>query len=115
MRFITQFELRTPFEIKNYKSLREKGTAEWLGLDIAKAFGWQSRGETTLDLHSPVSERHTLEIEAFPMDKWLKFKAGINECIEQAKANNYPPMFALLSIGNLMKELESTENESSGQ
>ena len=37
MRFIAEFELLTPFEIKNYKSLREKGTAEWLGLDIAKA------------------------------------------------------------------------------
>jgi hypothetical protein len=22
----------------------------------------------------PVSERHTLEIEAFPMDKWIEFK-----------------------------------------
>jgi hypothetical protein len=72
MRFITEFELTSPFEIKNYKSLREKGTAEWLGLDISKAFGWQSRGETTL--HGRVIQRHKIEIEAFPMDQWVEFK-----------------------------------------
>lgn len=38
MRFITEFELNSPFEIKNYKGLREKGSAEWLGFDIFVAF-----------------------------------------------------------------------------
>ncbi len=72
MRFITEFELATPFEIKNYKFIRERGTAEWLGMDIAKAFGWQIKGKPTSQW--PVAERHTLEIEAFPMDKWIEFK-----------------------------------------
>lgn len=105
MRFITEFKLLTDFEIKNYKGLRQWGTAQALGTDIAKAFGWKERGVTTV--HGPVAERHTLEIEAFPMDKWVKFKTGVSECIEQAKVNNYPPMFSLLSISNLLKELES--------
>lgn len=72
MRFITEFELLTKFQIENYKTLRARGAAEWIGLDIAKAFGYQVKGETTLG--GPVSERHTLEIEAFPMDKWIEFK-----------------------------------------
>lgn len=75
MRFITEFELLTKFEIENYKTLRARGAAEWVGLDIAKAFGYQLKGETTL--HGPVSERHTLEIEAFPMDKWVEFKTSL--------------------------------------
>jgi hypothetical protein len=72
MRFITEFELLTKFQIENYKTLRARGAAEWIGLDIAKAFGYQVKGETTS--HGPVSERHTLEIEAFPIDKWVEFK-----------------------------------------
>lgn len=72
MRFISEFELTSPFEIKNYKSFREKGTAEWLGLDIAKAFGWKSRSETSS--HGRVIEKHAIEIEAFPMDKWREFR-----------------------------------------
>lgn len=72
MRFITEFELLTNFEIEKYKIPRARGAAEWIGLDIAKAFGYQVKGETTL--HGPVSGRHTLEIEAFQMDKWIEFK-----------------------------------------
>lgn len=110
MRFITEFELNTPFEIKNYKGLREKGSAEWLGLDISKAFGWNKRSE--IKASGATIETHKLEIEAFPIDKWIKFKAGINECIEQTKAGNYPAMYSLLSVGNLLKELEAFPNQS---
>jgi hypothetical protein len=100
MRFITEFELLTPFEIKNYKSLREKGTAEWLGLDIARAFGWQQKGETTL--HGPVSERHSLEIEAFPMDKWIEFRKRL-----LASLPDYDNT-SRIRIENALHDLEST-------
>lgn len=72
MRFITEFELNSPFEIKNYKGLREKGSAKWLGLDISKAFGWNKRSE--IKANGQTIETHKLEIEAFPMDKWVEFK-----------------------------------------
>lgn len=107
MRFITEFEVsksidleKLSFLLPDKKSIRELG----IGKKIGSAFGW----EHLYDGNS-ATNKYTLEIEAFPMDKWIKFKAGINECIEQAKANNYPPMFALLSIGNLLKDLEYYE------
>lgn len=81
MRFITEFELLTNFEIENYKSIRQRGAAKELGEDISTVFGWQVKGETTL--HGPVAERHTLDIEAFPMDKWIEFKIRLLEHIEQ--------------------------------
>jgi hypothetical protein len=99
MRFITEFELLTPFEIKNYKSLREKGTAEWLGLDIARAFGWQQKGKTTL--HGPVSERHSLEIEAFPMDKWIEFRKRLLASLPDHDSTSR------IRIENALHDLES--------
>jgi hypothetical protein len=99
MRFITEFELLTPFEIKNYKSLREKGTAEWLGLDIARAFGWQQKGETTL--RGPVSERHSLEIEAFPMDKWMEFRKRLLAALPDYDTTSR------IRIENALHDLES--------
>lgn len=103
MRFITEFELLSPFEIKNYKSLRERGCAEWLGLDIARAFGWQQKGETTP--RGQVSERHTLEIEAFPMDKWVEFKKRLFFKIEESQQYDGP--ISGVEILELIKELES--------
>lgn len=99
MRFITEFELSTPFEIKNYKSLRERGSAEWLGLDIAKALGWKIRGETTMQ--GPIAERHTLEIEAFPMDKWLEFRNNIIAESRKGRSNR---------TNNIIKMIEDLES-----
>jgi hypothetical protein len=103
MRFITEFEstyeaFGEPNFDKYINAYKGRGELE-IGAKIGEVFGWKEDNQR-------FKIKNTLEIEAFPMDKWLKFKAGINECIEQAKANNYPPMFALLSIGNLLKELE---------
>lgn len=98
MRFITEFELRSKFEIERYKTLRQRGSAEWLGFDIAKAFGWQEQGETTLI--GPVSERHTLEIEAFPMDKWIEFKNKLFTELAHTTANR-------VYLLEIIKELES--------
>lgn len=109
MRFITEFELDgTKFDQSVMPYRKTQGEAE-LGSIIAKCFNWDHKGCTTLAADASVKEKFTLEIEAFPMDKWLKFKDGLIECISQAKENNYPTMFALLSIGNLLKELESQD------
>lgn len=98
MRFITEFELNTPFEIKNYKGLREKGSAEWLGLDISKAFGWNKRSE--IKASGATIETHKLEIEAFPMDKWIEFKQKISNVLGHGSREEY-------EILHLIKELES--------
>lgn len=99
MRFITEFELWSPFEIKNYKGLREKGSAEWLGMDIAKAFGWDKKNG--LVLNNPVAERHSLEIEAFPMDKWIEFRDRIIEESRKGRSNRTN------NIMQMFNELES--------
>jgi hypothetical protein len=99
MRFITEFELITKFQIENYKILRARGAAEWIGLDIAKAFGYQVKGSTTLD--GPVSEKHTLEIEAFPMDKWVEFKNALFSHIHDPAIGQISPVYILQLIKNL--------------
>ena len=97
MRFITEFELLTPFEVKNYKSNRAWSCAQMLGVDISRAFGWDERGETTL--HGPVIEINKLEIEAFPMDKWIEFKHKLADSITEP--------FSLMVIAGLLDQLES--------
>lgn len=94
MRFITEFELLSKFEIEKYKTMRQGGAAEWLGLDIAQTFGWQIKGQT------PLYERHALEIEAFPMDKWIEFKDDLIYELRQPHAD----MDAVLK---LIKKIES--------
>lgn len=74
MRFITEFE-NTP------ALLLEEGYNSWIKtyetrgeLDIAtqigNSFGWETDEQ-------PFKIRHTLEIEAFPMDKWVEFKRNV--------------------------------------
>ncbi len=104
MRFITEFETDDSSYVKGIKKIHGE---ENIGHEIARSFGWNEREVTKLDPDVRVINIHKLEIEAFPMDKWVKFKTGVSECIEQAKVNNYPPMFSLLSISDLLKELES--------
>lgn len=106
MRFITEFELWSPFEIKNYKGLREKGSAEWLGMDIAKAFGWDKKDGVVLS--NPTAERHTIEIEAFPMDKWILFKRKLFFELEKAQPD-------AIKILEMIKELESAKEQKEGE
>lgn len=76
MRFITEFEidpLHKDAGLDYYRSNSEHD----LGHLIAEAFGWQERGDTTLA--GPIKERHTLEVEAFPMDKWVEFRNALGE------------------------------------
>lgn len=75
MRFITEFGLdvnintkKLHFLIPDKKSIRELG----IGKEIGMAFGWQQNGKTTPE--GRVTHHFSLEIEAFPMDKWVEFK-----------------------------------------
>lgn len=73
MRFITEFIFKFPYSHSDEigRKLHYNGL---LGNAIAEAFGWDEKGETTPDLNCPISHKHKLEIEAFPMDKWVEFK-----------------------------------------
>lgn len=71
MRFITEFELDYPyslFEIENMKFTLQEG----FGNKIAESFEWKETGATTIK--GPVKYKASIEIEAFPMDKWVRFK-----------------------------------------
>lgn len=71
MRFISEFEstyegLSSRKYIEKIPYWQERGQAD-MGNLIAESFGWKQR-----EVQSEM--RHTLEIEAFPMDKWVEFK-----------------------------------------
>lgn len=71
MRFITEFELEYPynlFEIENMKISLQEG----FGNKIAESFQWKEIGTATIK--GPVKYKASIEIEAFPMDKWIEFK-----------------------------------------
>ena len=71
MKFITEFESTYEGQssrkyVEKIPYWEERGQAN-MGNMIAKSFGWEKR--------EVLSEtRHTLEIEAFPVDKWEEFK-----------------------------------------
>ena len=76
MRFITEFECDgTRFDANPsiIAGRKERGQCE-IGRLLAESFGWEERGQTTLLKNDPVIHRFSLEIEAFPMDKWIEFK-----------------------------------------
>lgn len=96
MRFTTEFQCddaswdATHMVFQHRKACYE----EAMGNLIANSFGWQN----------PVNGnnlQHRLEIEAFPMEKWIEFKE---------KLNNGLPNFdttTRIRILNALKELES--------
>src|ERR1044072_6020245 len=86
MRSITEFEFSpNPMEheaareyrIGNIKNAQERH----LGWVIAKSFGWDVKGVTALTKTDPVKQWFTLEIEAFPMDKWIEFKKRFKDAL----------------------------------
>lgn len=97
MRFITEFESTYGGEsqqryIEKIPYWEERGQAE-MGNLIGKSFGWKQ--------HEVLSEtRHTLEIEAFPMDKWEEFKRRL--FLHLGATGLYEPTFK-----GLIDELES--------
>src|SRR6266536_4788358 len=93
MRFITEFECKgdkmenNPSDIKSRKASRECK----LGNLIAKSFGWDEKGIA--------KEKWTLEIEAFPMDKWIEFKRKLFMECGMPEPNG-------MAILEMIKELE---------
>jgi len=104
MRFITEFELDSPYTESNLEWHKFRYIATEMGLLIEKSFGLNHRGCTTLNPSDSVKERFFLEIEAFPMDKWIEFKdrlmAHLHYCDEH---DELPDALAVL---RLIKELE---------
>lgn len=103
MRFITEFELReednnSP-DWREYFIGRQMGSRQVeMGQMLADSFGWQNPVNGNA-LH------HRLEIEAFPMEKWIEFKHKLfnqlHEGIIPSPARNE------IKIFKLIKELES--------
>ena len=102
MRFITEFETDDSNYVKGIKKIHGE---ENIGHEIARSFGWNERGVTKLDPAVRVIHIHKLEIEAFPMDKWIEFKqklfTHVYEEGRQGVALNQ------VRILELIKELES--------
>ena len=76
MRFITEFE-QDGSSFDNSPAvlnLRKEHAEDKLGALISEAFEWEEKGSTSLAPKDPVKHIHKLEIEAFPMDKWVEFK-----------------------------------------
>jgi hypothetical protein len=70
MKFITEFEVPEYFENNKrmpYVPQKRHACEVAIGNMIADSFGWQNPVNHNLD-------HHRLEIEAFPMDKWIEFK-----------------------------------------
>ena len=102
MRFITEFESTYGGEsqqryIEKIPYWEERGQAE-MGNLIGKSFGWKQ--------HEVLSEtRHTLEIEAFPIDKWVEFKQKLFSHLQTCAVHNTPPDGN--KILSIFEELES--------
>jgi hypothetical protein len=74
MRFITQFEIVPPAIEARLDAYKSRSEFE-LGQLIAQSFEWKNRG--FIRTNNLAGLRYTLEIEAFPMDKWVEFKEKI--------------------------------------
>lgn len=101
MRFITEFEIDKninhkllPHIIPDKQHIRELG----IGKDIGRFFGWQNNIVDEVSFHR-------LEIEAFPMDKWVDFKQKLFTLTQQSNIHFAP--INEVKILELIKELES--------
>lgn len=103
MRFITEFEMTpelhkrraNPNIAEHIKTWKERGQLK-LGEMIPESFGWT---ESLVDL----KVRYTVEIEAFPMDKWVEFKKKLaSQFVNDSYAGD-----GFTEVFELIKELES--------
>jgi len=98
MRFITEFE--TTYDgydhpnyakiVSSYKKKRE----DEIGAKIGEIFGWKEDCQRFRILN-------TLEIEAFPMDKWMEFKRRLTDALPDYDVTSRT------RIMNAMADLES--------
>lgn len=103
MRFITEFKVSgeelkyTPNPVIDH---RKSCAEDELGSDISKAFSFKELG--TIEESGLAGMYQQLEIEAFPMDKWVDFKQKLYELFHKNGL--------ILSGGvleHMLKELES--------
>jgi hypothetical protein len=78
MRFITEFEntyeaYGDPAFDRMHNAYKGKGALD-IGNEIANSFGWKV-DEQRFKVHT------SLEIEAFPMDKWIEFKKRFSDAL----------------------------------
>lgn len=106
MRFITEF-IVTEEELKYNNApvidFRKKRGTDSMGKMLSESFGWET----------PVlgdKNRYRLEIQAFPYDKWMKFKDDLRSYIEVAEKTGLAT-FNLIVVGKMLKELESFGNK----
>jgi hypothetical protein len=101
MRFITEFERdgtrfdATPAIVDHRKELRQSE----MGAMIARNFGWSTKGFTKSYIGAPAQQRWTLEIEAFPMDKWIEFKQRLLEYVKKRPGD-------VIGVLQILKDVE---------
>jgi hypothetical protein len=98
MRFITEFEITVAekkYAETNILHNRRSRLEGEMGNMVAESFGWQNPV-----LGDPL--RYRLEIEAFPMEKWVEFK---NRLLSFKKGHG--DSIPLKSLFDLIKELET--------
>lgn len=98
MRFITEFELVLPAIKKRIDAYKANSQFEMGGM-ISIAFEWKEAKYPDYRGGNDIS-RHTLEIEAFPMDKWIGFKQKLLDNLNYGSIERNDVIF-------LIKELES--------
>lgn len=94
MRFITEFELKFPYQLSVLETYKVKGQMLDIGNQIGDAFDWQNE-------HDEEKDKYSLEIEAFPMGKWVEFRDKIIEESRKGRSNRTN------NIMQMFKELES--------
>lgn len=104
MRFITEFKVPEYFE-KNKRIPYVPGkrylSEVKMGNMIAQSFDWQNPVNHNL-------EHHRLEIEAFPMDKWIEFKNKLLFEIQESAIHGIP--ISPIRTLELIKDLEFYAN-----
>lgn len=99
MRFISEFEeLHHDFIHRNVADIKVDAERD-LGHFLAQRFGW----------NTPHPCHHTLEIEAFPADKWVEFKNKLFNHIVFNNGEDKP--VDEIKILKWIKELESYGNK----
>jgi hypothetical protein len=103
MRFITEFEIRK--EDENHDGWREHLLLHQryfrqieMGEMLAQSFEWKNPVNGN-QLH------HRLEIEAFPMDKWIEFKDRLMSHLTNCEEHDELP--DIYHVLKMIKELES--------
>ncbi len=95
MRFITEFKVSESAQSdKRYIPEKRHLSELKMGNMLAESFGWENPVNHNLD-------HHRLEIEAFPMDKWVEFKEELLTAIKRK------PFIDGEEIEKILQELES--------